>query len=352
MLAVLPPLLSGCWDAKDVDNRLLVGAMGLETSGDLVNVWLRFPLPKTPGSSNQKNDHYTLSQKGITVIDAMNQARYKLQKSLDPSSTRAVLLSEGMAKQGIAPYLEFAIRERSVPLNVVTAIVRGDMKRIFEDPNPTGELSGIYTKLFFEPYAGGLPRKNRVRLWEIYSNLYSPFRENLIPLLQEGPQNSFELAGNAIFVEDRMKGTISKDESLVYEMVTRRFTESEVRVTHNKMDIKLLHNKSLVAAKFENGRPVITVDVFLTATLVDSMYNHKSNKDTIKSSLESTLEAQAKSLFKKTQQYGADIFGFGNNFRGRLATADYSKWRELYKTASITLRMHIDVRDTGLQILD
>ncbi|NOU99399.1 Ger(x)C family spore germination protein [Paenibacillus planticolens] len=342
---------SGCWDSKDIDNRLMVGVIGLEKAPEsALRVWFRFPLPKASQETSKK-DFFTMSQKGFTVPDAMNKLRYKLPKALETSSTRALLLDESLAKSGLIPYLEFAIRERSVPLDAVVAVVRGNMERIFSSPNPTGELSGIYTKLFFEPYAGGIPRKNKTKLWEVYAKLYNPFHANLIPVLVEGEKNSFGFSGNAIIVNGKMVGEIDKDESLLYEIFTHRFHDSEVELM-SKSDVRIVHNHTRVATSLENGKPIIKIDCSLVTVLIDSSRQRKLNESEIIAELEGNLNDHAKSMFEKTQREGADVFGFGNRFRSRLQPSEYEHWSEMFKSAEISYDFHIDMRNTGLEFLD
>jgi len=343
--------LSGCWDSRDIDNRMLVGAMGMELGNSgTVQVWLRFPLPKTSMQPNKK-EFFTVSQRGQTVQDALDKVGYMLPKALDPSSTRALLLDEALAKSGIEPYLEFAIRERSVPLDTVVAIVRGDMRKIFTSPTPTGELSGIYTKLFFEPYAGGIPRKNKAMLWDIYSKLYNPLHANLIPIVAQSKQNSFSLYGNAIFLGDKMVGVLNRDESLLYEIFTHRFHDSEVELM-NRSDIRIVHNEAKVRTSLKGGVPVIDIDCTLITTLIDSARMRKLSADQIVASLERNLMEHTRTMFEKTQAKGADVFGFGDQFRSRLKASQYEKWPELFKSAQISYRFHVDLRNTGLQFLD
>ncbi|MBA2943546.1 Ger(x)C family spore germination protein [Paenibacillus sp. CGMCC 1.16610] len=342
---------SGCWDSKDIDNRLMIGVIGLEKAPETgLRVWFRFPLPRA-GQETSKKDFFTMSQKGFTVPDAMNKLRYKLPKALETSSTRALLLDEPLAKTGLTPFLEFAIRERSVPLDAVVAVVRGNMERIFSSPNPTGELSGIYTKLFFEPYAGGIPRKNVTKLWEVYAKFYNPFHANLIPVLIEGEKNSFSFGGNAIFISGRMVGEINKDESLLYEIFTRRFHDSEVELM-SRSDIRIVHNHTRIATSLEGGKPIIKIDCSLVTVLIDSSRQRKLNESEIIAELESDLNGHAKSLFEKTQREGADVFGFGNRFRSRLEPSQYDHWNEMFKSAEISYSFHIDMRNTGLEFID
>ncbi|WP_168123502.1 Ger(x)C family spore germination protein [Paenibacillus sp. HB172176] len=345
------PLLSGCWDAKDVDNRLLVGAMGLEkTSESTLKVWLRFPLPSATQESTKK-DFFVMSQSGRTVPDAINKMRYKLPKSVESSSTRALLLDESLAQSGLSPYLEFAVRERSIPLDAVVAVVKGKMERIFTVPNPTGELSGIYTKLFFEPYAGGIPRKNKTLLWEVYSKLYNPLHANLIPFLTEGSQNSFVLTGNAIFMQGKLVGQLNKEESLLYEIFTHRFHDSEVELM-NRADVRILHNHMHMQTSLKNGKPLIQLHCSLVTTLVDrSSFQHQDVAGIV-AELKSILSTNADSMFAKTQAKGADIFGFGNHFRDRLHPSEFDKWPDMFKNAEIKYTFYITMRNTGLEFLN
>jgi Ger(x)C family germination protein len=343
--------LSGCWDAKDVDNSLIVGAVGLQhKSKEALRVWLRFPLP-TAAEGNAKSDFFVMNEEGSTVPDALYKIQYKIPKALDASSTRALLLDEKLANTGLSPYLEFAIRERSIPLDVVVAIVRGDMGRIFESPNPTGELSGIYTKLFFEPYAGGMARKNKTMLWEIYSKFYNPFHANLIPLLKEGKQNSFEFAGNIMFLKDKIVGELNLDESLVYELFTHKLHDSEVELL-DRADFRIVHNHTRIRSAFKNGKPFIQIDCNLATTLIDSSHTKQRDTSQILAELEAHLNADAKSLIAKTQNARADVFGFGNKFRGSLQPSQYQQWPDMYQTATIEYRFHIKLRNTGLEFLD
>jgi|GEM_PF-1193784 len=344
-------LLSGCWDSRDVDNRLIVGALGLELAkDDSVRIWVRFPLPKATMELSKK-DFFVISQEGFTVPDALYKVGYKLPKAVDTSSTRALLIDEKLAKVGLTPYLEFAMRERSVPLDTVVAIIRGNMETIFSRPNPTGELSGIYTKLFFEPYAGGMPRKNKTRLWEIYSKFYNPFYANLIPLLKEGEQNSFDFVGNAIFKGDKIIGELNKDESLVYQMLTHRFHDSEVELM-DRADVRIVHNVCHIDTSMEAGIPVIRTHCELSVTLVDSSHRGDASKSDVVKELETELTSLAKSMFGKTQRAGADVFGFGNRYRGQLTPSQYADWPELFKKARIDYTFDIELRNTGLQFLE
>src|SRR5262245_51567118 len=99
--------LSGCRDVKDIDNRRLVTAIGIEHSGsDRVQVWMRFPLPQSPQSAGgARKEFFTINQEGDTVIEAIDKVRLRLPKSLDMSQNQSIFLDQALAKKGFMPYL-------------------------------------------------------------------------------------------------------------------------------------------------------------------------------------------------------------------------------------------------------
>ncbi|MGN7455684.1 Ger(x)C family spore germination protein [Paenibacillus pasadenensis] len=336
----------GCWDSKDVDNRFLVGAMGLDAkSPERLEVWFRVPVT-SPMGGGHKSSFFAVSQEGSTVMDAVNRVQYKLPKAIDVSSTRALFLDEQSAQYGLLPYLEFAVRERTVPLDAVVAVVEGGMKRIFESPNPAGELAGIYTKLYFEPYAGGIPRKNKTMLWEVYAKLHNPMHANLIPVLRQ-EKKDFIQTGNAFFRSDHMAGRLTMDESLLYEMMTKRLTDSEI-VLMSRSDLNIVHNKTRVRSRLAGGKPRVEAEISLSVSLLDKSHSKRRSEDEIKEELAEQLDQLSKGLIAKTQKAGSDIFGFGNRFRDRIKP---DQWPDLYRQGDIRCTFKIEMRNTGLEFL-
>ncbi|SFL22356.1 germination protein, Ger(x)C family [Paenibacillus sp. 1_12] len=346
-------ILQGCWDVKDIDNRMLVAVLGIEQAeDDKISLWLRFPITKTTqtGGGGLDKNFFMTRQKADTVVDALDELRSRLPKSLDLSETRAIFLDQKLAERGVKPYLEFAVRDRTLPLSTVVSLVSGSMETIFTKPNPTGELSGIYTKLYFESYAGGTPQKNKVPMWSLFSRIYNPLEENIMPLLSRGSENMFELKGNAFFVGDKMVGMITPEETLIYEIVSKKMSDFEIETTEGA-NVKILKNNTMITSKMSAGKPVIHIHTLLTMTLMDSSQATQSNTTEIEESVNKLLEQRAEKVFKQTKQKKSDIFGFGNRFRSTLTSAQYKNWPDMYEHATIEIEIISKLRNTGLQMM-
>ncbi|MEC0248945.1 Ger(x)C family spore germination protein [Paenibacillus chitinolyticus] len=346
-------MLQGCWDVKDVDNRMIAAVIGIEQTEDhKVELWVRFPVPVTSqsGSGGISKDFFSSRQKGDTIVEALDELRSKLPKALDLSETRAIFVDEELAKKGLLTYLEFAVRDRLVPLNTLVALVSGSMEPIFTKSNPGGEVSGTYAKLFFEPYAGGTPQKNRVPLWSLFSRIYNPLQENIVPLLTQSQVNMFKLKGNAYFEDDKQVGILTLEETLIYEIIFRKMSNFEIETVEGA-NVSIRNNKTRITTKLIAGKPHIRIHTSLSLTLMDSSKAAQISSAEIENSVNAVLERRAKKVFQDTQLKKSDIFGFGNRYRSLLSSEEYEKWPEMYRDATIEFHINSKMRNTGLQLL-
>ncbi|SFB53752.1 germination protein, Ger(x)C family [Cohnella sp. OV330] len=355
VLGMLVPLslLQGCWDIRDIDNRMLVAVLGIAREDDQgVKIWVRFPLPHSPlGIGNGDKDFLTASQRGDTASDALDKLRARMPKYLDLSQTRGIFVDRGLAEEkGVYDCLDFVVRDRMLPINAILALIEGDMGQLFQRPNPSGELSGVYTRLFFENYAGGTPQKNKVALWEVFSRHYNPLQQSLVPLLVKDESFQFNLKGNAFFGNDKMVGWLTPEETLIYELVADRMSPFEIE-TAGGANVKVEASRAQIRTGWASGKPDIRIRIRVTMKLMDSSHASPMSTRTIEEEVNKLLEERAVRVFAKTQAKGSDVFGFGNRYRSSLTAGQYKEWADLYKRASITLKVESNMRNVGLKLL-
>ncbi|MEK0315533.1 Ger(x)C family spore germination protein [Cohnella sp. 56] len=355
VLCLLVPtaLLQGCWDIRDIDNRMLVGAMGIARDDERgVTIWVRFPIPHAQqGTTSNDKGFLAASQRGKTVVDALDRLRARMPKYLDLSQTRAVFVDKKLAEEkGIYSFLDFAVRDRILPISAVFALIEGDMDPIFTRPNPSGELSGVYTRLFFEKYAGGTPQKNKVTLWQVFNKHYNPLQQNFVPLIAADDTFQFYLKGNMYFSGDRAAGTLTPDESLIYELVTGKLSPFEIE-TAGGANVKVETSSARIRTAWAEGRPDIDIVIRVVMKLMDASHTKPMNKQNIEQTIDRLLEDRAAKVFSVTQARESDIFGFGNRFRASLPTARHKEWPALYRQAKISVKLESHMVNEGLKLL-
>ncbi|MDC3412930.1 Ger(x)C family spore germination protein [Terrihalobacillus insolitus] len=350
-------LLSGCWDVKDIDNRMIAVVLGIKSAeDDNIEVFIKFPKPETmmKGSSAGGSDEtpfIVIHETAPTVFAAINKINLKLPKSLDLKSIQTVIVDEELAKKGLLPYLEFIIRSRMVPVDANFAVIRGEFSPLFYSKAQTGDSSGMLFTNFFDESAGGSPQKTNIEMWEIYSRLSNPLVSALAPVIQANKQQDtlFTVEGNGYFLGDQMVGLLPQEYMLSYSILSRKIKGNEIIVV-DKADVKIIKNDIEYTKMGLNsyGKPFVHLKVSLDLNLVDSSKLNKISKDELENKVSAIVEKTANEIIKQTKPIGADVFQFGNRFRGIINADQYGQWPSLYKDMEIKIEIQSHLRNTGM----
>lgn len=107
---------------------------------------------------------------------------------------------------------------------------------------------------------------------QLFSSFKNQYRENFIPVITKNEETAFKLVGNAYFFEDKMFGMISREDSLIYGMLTKTINNTEIE-TAQGADVRILKNhKSILHTWNEMRKPHIVVNIKVVFTLLDSSY--------------------------------------------------------------------------------
>lgn len=349
-------LVSGCWDVKDIDNRMIAVVLGLKSAeDDNVEVYMKFPKPETmtKGSSGGSDDKpfIIVRETAPTVFAAINQIKLKLPKSLDLKSIQTVVVDEELAKKGLLPYLEFIIRSRMVPVDANFAIVKGEFPPLFHSKAQTGDSAGMLFNNFFDESAGGSPIKSNIRIWEVYRSFSNPLESCLVPVIRADEQQDtpISMEGSGYFTGDRLVGILPQKNLLSYSILSQNVRGEEVMVVENA-DVRIQKNKIEYTEIGLNsyGKPHVHLNVTLELSLIDSNFLNKISKDELENKVSSIIENKAKEIIEVTKPEGADIFQFGNRFRGKISTDQYEQWPKLYKDMDVEIEVKSHLRNTGL----
>ena len=107
----------------------------------------------------------------------------------------------------------------------------------------------------------------------------------------------------------------------------------------------------------EDGEVKIDVDVYLEGNIVAISsgleYETPENLSILEQALSERSEKNCRDVIERTQQeFKTDIFGFGFYMKHHFLTSDQwgdFKWLERYPDAQVNLKVHTEIRRTGLQ---
>lgn len=404
MIVMLCPLLTSCFDAREVDDMGFVIALGLDKgkTNDLrMTLQIAKPTAGETGSGGGKEDdlpYVQFSVEAPSLFSGLNMINTFASKQISLTHIKVVVFSSELAREGLGQYLRAMIRGREFRPNMPIVIARNTAEEYLKSVDPKLVLNASkYYELVYQSYryTALIPKvefhdfylateslcKNPVAIlgsevkftsaeeFDIKNSTYRehgrtvPFEGDFlagdIPAL--GGARS-ENIGLAVFDGDRMVGELDGTDTNMHLLCTGEYIHSYWTIPdplaegqYVVLDIKQKrhprHHVEIV-----DGKPVIHITLSLEGDMlaVESNINYESgeNSKILESSVESYIREQTMQYLEKTaREFKSDICGFGEHAKGLFTTwAEWEayQWKAKYRFATFNVHVNFNVRRPGL----
>ncbi len=289
-------LLTGCWDAKDVDDQNIVLTVGIDYKDGMYNFLTN--IANFAKSSNEGPIKIALIRGSgdnfLTARDTLNRVS---DNQIFLGSTRAVLFSEEMAKKGIEEYVsrmrgDFEYRKT---LKLITA--SNDLDEVFQIKPKNSidigyEIEQIINNMedngtTFETNAGKI-------IQHIASNQCGYLLHSI-----GIEDDSIKVNGYSIFKESKKIGFIKAEdrEGVVY-LLNRKEPRFGYTLHYNDIDISVhtvkRKGKEITHVYEENGGVTISVELDMEGEI-----RYTSKPLSINESIKKELEKQLNNMIKE-----------------------------------------------------
>jgi spore germination protein KC len=384
-LLVLIPILSGCWDSQEIEQRANVLALGVDKASEeerkkedeISHLGKRIPIPdeemikvtaqiavpgriplgpQQPGGSEKPV--MIVEVVGHTLQDAMLNLQQEVADELFLGHLRIIVLSEEIARHGTARFNDFLRRNPEIR-RTAALVVSKESAAKYMNINPELErIPSLYLADMVDNLSaiGKFPPSFIGLFWTIYS---SKGQEPYLPYLVVKEKKTIQLNGLAYFHGDKMVGNTNPLEIGIF-MAVRGIGRGgyaafiTVPGKDESVLVRAVSRKTRTKVMLKNGRPHVSVKIqyeseidekeSASIQLSDSAILKKIEKEASKSTKKSIEK-----LIAKTQKSKSDIFGFGEHFRAKLPqywnkhVKTKEKWDEIYQdiTFDVTVDSHI-----------
>jgi len=400
LLLMLPVLLTGCWDRRELEELAFVLMLGVDKgTQDRFNVTAAIAVPskmagggKNGGGGAGAEPPYLLtSVEGPTVLGALSLISGYVDRQLSLDHTMAVFMGEDLAKEGALQAMDTLVRFRESRRTTIFVVTKGKAAEFLEHIKPELETNPQrYLEKITSNYrrTGLLPAHGQVQSFiakvntkyrsplTFYAALKeeenkesrtdrtskSPFSVVAGELPRTGGPN-VEVMGSAAFKGDKMVGVLSGEETRLGLMLSNRFERGIFSIPdprHPAQEITLDVRRSRptqINADLSGSRPRIRGRIRLEGHVVSMPVANDYTEPELQAELEEAfsafLEQQVAELIKKTQEWETDIFGFGYVAARHFATMqDWENydWPEQYPEADIDFSVEMTLRRFGLQL--
>lgn len=354
--------LSGCWNYTEVDDMAIVAGVAIDKNED-GKLLLTAEIVDTGGATGKAQAGYKMvSLSGDTMFEIVRDMISMTGKKLFWSHAKAIIFSEQAAREGLVKFIDWYSRDTETRSDVFIFVSGEKTAREVLNLNSTTEsiLSFELAQMMREErYASIAPA---VEIWDFIDKLESSGIHATAPVIHvhhENGEKSERVAGTAVFMQDRMVGKLNDGETK-----TMLFTKNELRggvlAVNDKRgkpaySLEVVSNQTRLKPEMVNGRLRIQIHT-LTKTGLDEVMTPEGllqgeRIPDIEQRAAEGLQADILALVHKMQQqYGVDIFGFGEKLHDthpRLWAEVKDRWPEVFAGLEVSVKSKVIIQSTA-----
>jgi spore germination protein KC len=403
VLAVMPLLLSGCWDRQELESLGLIQALGLDPSSDGrgVSVTTLLAIPSQTksgggGGGGEGPGTFIITMEAPSIYEAFNKINTTVNREITLLQNSVIIIGDALARKGLRPWIDNLIRFREMRRTVNILIAHGKAADLMQVQPKLEKNAGEYFQDLI-----GLSKSNGMfpittlndfmYRYEAYAqDNYAPYLAKYQrqpaesgagqgsgggqgggsgPKQEETPKPPTEEAkdirciGTAVFHADKMVGALDNYESQMLLLLTNHFREAfltiedPIRPNFYIVFRLIASNPTQIRYQPSGGQQRFRVQCRLEADLVSIQsgidYTAPDKEELLGKKIAAVLARRIRRVITKAQkEFHSDIFGFGNKVRMATATSsewDRFDWPAKFPDADIRVGVKVAIRRVGVQ---
>lgn len=339
---LLPVVLSGCWERKELNEMAFVLGLGLDKAEAGYRVSMQVVIPSAitspasggGGAGGVPVVLYTFS--APTFYDAMRQFNLVCSRRSYLGHIRALVIGEELARSGVGEILDVIKRSREPrmdfyamvardstaedALKVLTPLDKIPANKLFNALDKSYKISArtvaITLDRFIEEllYEGEAPVLTGV---DVKGDVEEGAKKSNTE--QTAPKTRLRYESVAVFKKDKLIGWLSEEATAGYNYITDNVNQSSgyVKGTDGKpIVIEALQTKSKLKVKFINGEPHIFIKVQATCNVEEveskeNLENVSSIRDLEQKTEDIIIVRMKDAVEEINKHFKVDAMGFG-----------------------------------------
>ncbi|MCR8629633.1 Ger(x)C family spore germination protein [Paenibacillus radicis (ex Xue et al. 2023)] len=370
MLLVNAVLLSGCWNASDIDNLDYVNAIGIDYSKEekQFTVYLQLlsfeKVAKTDtGNKSTSTPAWIGIGKGKTYVDAVGNISLEAEKRLYWGHVTALVMGEGLlAKGDITDVLQTFFRFYELRYTMWVYGTRSKLNELFI-ATPNFEQSRL-NMLIHKPIDNFKQRSyiTPMRLNDFIATYYEPVQTLLLPAVSvskevwhrnDEPLGSMRFEGIFPFRQNKSEGFMPLEQVKGLRWVEKNTNRAPVSVTEKGKELANLRMRRphySVKIREENSKPVFDLHVKVDGAITD--LNEQVSEQTLCRQAEKIIEKEIRETYENGLKLKVDLLELQKHLyvRGAKRFREYDKDKDQFVLESNSLgnvKVQVEITTAG-----
>ena len=375
-------LATGCWSYRDVEDRAVVLALGMDALSDGFELVAQVALPGGASSGALQGVDggkagkpvWVVSAEGDSLEEASRNLQTRVPRELYWGHVRILVIGDRLARQGISPIIEAIGRDPSFRLTTWVVISPSPIASLLSARIPLGTIPAISLAELRKSYTNYTPN-----LKEVWRTLLDPGIDPAIPFFTSlpapkggmdmstgSPAEAVQIDGLVLFRSDRRVGMLDLQSTMGFLFLTSRLDRGVVTLPcpsasvadndspgkHVSMQVR--HGQSQVRV-LPGHPPQLRVDMTGVGLIIETEgcpidVSKPEGFNLVEQKMNEEIQRLAVSVVQQAKAVQADVFGFGDAVH-RADPVGWSlqaeRWHDVFKDLPVEVHARIKLRLTG-----
>jgi len=378
MFVMLPAVfLTGCWNSREINTLAIAICTGIDKTENGYLVTQQILNPKAIASQKAVNEAPVIlySEEGKDVFEIYRRMTTECPRKIYNSHLRMIVFGESLAREGIQDVLDLFSRDHEFRTDFYFAVAKGTTaNQVLSILTPLEAVPGI--ELFDSlkvSEAAWAPTK-ATRIIELVNTIIADGINPVLPGIEitagAADSNSIDInkrtneskklkyTSLGVFREDKLVGWLNEDEGKGYSYIVGNIKNTVGYVQFSdsvKITFEVKKAKSKIRASIVDGKPEITVEIFVNANVgsVEGQFDvsKPENKAILSELPEKRIEERCINVISKAQEeFKADIFGFGEAISRQypeIWEEIKGDWNKEFSDTPVTVNVTVKINQLG-----
>lgn len=353
---------TGCWNYKELDELAIASGAALDKNTD-GTIHLTIEVVNIAGDGQVVYEPKYVESDGTTFFEAARKAITKEGKRIYWSHAKVIIMSEELAREDIAKYLDFLFRDAEAREDTWLLISRE--KTAGEILQSKGVLKSMVSFQIEDTMRSqkSISRFPFIELFEFFDRLFYKQVAPILPavhLVQQDDEKTPEVAGTAVFKDKKLIGFLNEEDTksmlwLRDEVKGGLAIIKDAAGTKENATLEIFKSKTKITPIIQEGilkmKAEIDLDVGIGEIMGSTDFISSVGKQKLTKAAEVQIEKEINNMYTKLRdKYDADVFGFGRRIEMKMPVVwnqIKGDWDEFFAELELDLNVNISIKGSA-----
>lgn len=358
-------LLTSCWNYKEIDSTYIVAGIAIDKVPDTDQYSITAEFINIIENKMEKSfESILLEAKGDSIFDAVAKMTRLSAKKPYWAHATTIIISEEVAREGIIPFLDLFARNKEGNLSTNIYISREESaKKILEMKSFSTDIRSYELEIMVNE-SKHLLKLPALKTYEVINALAIPKFNIVLPTVVSFSNNKDDtnlLSGGAVFNNEKLVGFLDQKDITPYLFIKNEIESGILRIKAEEKN----PNDTIILEIFNSDTKIqpiykdesiafdIVVKTHVSIAELTTMTDYISleGREKLKKLSEESLTKEIKTHINNVKNnFGFDIFGFGNIIRQRnpkLWRTIENDWDSIFMDIDFTIVVDIHIQNSG-----